>query len=301
MSVFAANRPYAGIALACSGWAAFSLQDAITKSLAAGLPVPEILFARSVIIILIASVMARGGALNALAKPRNIGAIGLRTVITLAAWVAYYTASHQLQLAEMATLYFAGPLFVVAMSRPILGEIVGVGRWSAALIGFAGVLIAADPGAAPSLLPVGLTLFAAFAWAATTILARSMTKDVPTAAMVLGQNIGFFLLCGAMGPWLFLLPDGRQLALMLALGLCGGIGQFLWFEGMRRAQASLLAPFEYTLLAWALLWGWTFFGDWPGARTLTGAGVILASGLFMLAVERRRHVQSALVEPPANV
>ena len=296
-----ANRPLLGIALASSAWAAFSLQDVITKTLVVAMPVPEALFGRGVLIVILAGLAAKRGDLAPLRAGANLRAIGLRTLLTFAAWLAYYAASRQLQLTEMVTFYFAAPLFVVALARPILGETIGAGRWAAAIIGFAGVLVAANPSAPRDFAPVGLVLFAAFLWATTTMLARSMTRHIPTTAMMVGQNIGFLVICGASAPSLFIWPDLRQFALLVALGLCGGAGQFLWFEGMRLAEASLLAPFEYTMLAWSLLWGWIAFGDWPGRTTLLGAGIILVSGLVMLSVERRRHIASALVETPGNV
>jgi len=92
-----------------------------------------------------------------------------------------------------------------------------------------------------------------------------------------------------MGPALFVWPSRWQGLVLVGLGFVGSAGQYLWFEGMRRAQASLLAPFEYTLLAYALVWGWLIFGDWPSARTLAGAAIILASGLMAIAFETRRY------------
>jgi drug/metabolite transporter (DMT)-like permease len=106
--------------------------------------------------------------------------------------------------------------------------------------------------------------------------------------MMLGGAVGFVAACGAMLPVLGVWPSARQAALMGGVGIVGAIGQYLWFEGVRRAQASLLAPLEYSLLAYAILWGWLFFGDWPHPRTLIGASVILASGLLMTAIEMRR-------------
>jgi len=278
-----------GVALAASGWAMFSVQDAIVKFLVTTLPIPEVLFARSLVILALAGFLMRRGDFVVLARPGNIVATLSRGALAFAAWGAYYTASRSLQLAEMVTLYFAGPLFVVAMSRPFLGETVGAGRWSAVLVGFGGVLIAANPTSAPASWPVALTLFAALCWALTTLLARSLSRDVSTAAMMIGTNFVFFLLCGATGPALFVWPSARNLALMLLLGVVASAGQFLWFEGVRRAQASLLAPVEYSLLLWAILWGWLIFGDLPGRGTLAGAAIILCSGLLLLHVERRRQ------------
>ncbi|MGO8800129.1 MAG: DMT family transporter [Roseiarcus sp.] len=288
-----ASRTLTGIALASCGWAAFSVQDAIVKYLVLRLPVPEVLFARSLIIVALAGLLVRRADLAVMRQGRNLAAIALRGVLVFVAWLAYYSASRSLQLAELVTLYFAAPLFVVAMSNPVLGEIVGPWRWLAAGAGFCGVLIAADLSAAPDVWPALLTLFAALCWAVTTILARSLSQSVSTAALMVGGNLVFVVACGALAPFGFVRPDAFSLELILALGLIGGGGQFFLFEGLRRAPASAVAPFEYSLLAWAILWGYAVFGDLPSRHVLIGATIILLAGLFMLFIEGRRHVLAA--------
>jgi S-adenosylmethionine uptake transporter len=293
MKAGALPRPLAGALLALGGWAAFSLQDALVKSLVVDLPVPEVLFGRSIVIVALAALSVGRADFRAMAEPRNAVAIATRSALILFAWLAYYRASRSLQLAELATYYFAAPLFVVAMSAPILREYVGPGRWLATLVGFSGVLIAAHPASGGPLQPVGLALFAAASWALTTLLARSLSRGITTPAMMLGGAIGFVAVCGGMMPSLGVWPSARQVALIGTVGCVGALGQYLWFEGVRRAQASLLAPLEYSLLGYAVVWGWIFFGDLPTARTLVGAAIILTSGLLMMGVEiRRRRIAS---------
>lgn len=288
-----ASRTLTGIALASCGWAAFSAQDAIVKWLVVKLPVAEVLFARSLMIIALASLLVRRADFSAVLQRRNLAAIALRGLLIFVAWLAYYSASRSLQLAELVTLYFAAPLFVVAMSNPVLGEIVGPWRWLAASVGFGGVLVAADLSTAPDIWPALLTLFAALCWAVTTILARSLSQAVSTAALMVGGNLVFVVACGSLAPFIFVWPDAFSVELIVLLGLVGGLGQFFLFEGLRRAPASAVAPFEYSLLAWAILWGWAIFGDLPTRHVLIGATVILCSGLFMLFVESRRQVLAA--------
>jgi drug/metabolite transporter (DMT)-like permease len=221
-------------------------------------------------------------------RPREASVILARSIFILAAWISYYTAARSLQLAELVTLYFAAPLFVVAISRPLLGEIVGRWRWLATGLGFVGVVIAAKPQGGVQTLPVALALFAALSWAITTVLARMLTATISTSAMMIGGNAIFFLVCGAMAPALFVWPTPGETGLLIALGAIGGLGQALWIESLRRAQASLLAPLEYSMLVYAVFWGWLVFGDWPTARTLIGAAIIVAAGLLVVGVEQRR-------------
>jgi S-adenosylmethionine uptake transporter len=282
--------------LALGGWAAFSLQDALVKSLVVDLPVPEVLFGRSLVIVLISAFVVTRQDYRVMSEPRNAIAISIRAGLMLLAWLAYYRASRSLQLADLATYYFVAPLFVVAMSGPILKEYVGPVRWAAVLVGFSGVLIAANPTGGRSMQPVALALLAALAWALSTVLARTIAKGVSTPAMMLGGAIGFLFVCGAGLPFFGVAPTLKQVALIAGTGCVGALGQFMWFEGVRRAQASLLAPLEYSLLAYAIFWGYVVFGDLPSARTLTGAGVILVSGLAAMTFEVRRRRIAAQAE-----
>jgi S-adenosylmethionine uptake transporter len=285
----AASRALTGAALCLGSWAAFSLQDAIVKSLVTTLPVPEVLFGRSLVIVAISIAFLGRRDYRALAVPANLKQITLRSALILIAWVAYYRASRSLQLAELVTYYFVAPLFVVALSAPLLKERVGFGRWAATLLGFGGVLISAAPGAGASLAPVALALLAAFAWALTTILARSLAKGISTPAMMMAGSIGFLAACGAMLPAIGVRPTLHQALAMGLLGLVGGLGQYLWFEGVRRAEASLLATLEYSMFAYAIFWGYVVFGDWPRPRTFLGAAIVLTSGLLVVSLEMRRR------------
>lgn len=288
-----ASRTLTGIALAVCGWAAFSSQDAIVKFLVVRLPVAEVLFARSVIIVALASlVVQRAGFASLMHKP-NLVAIAMRGLLILVAWLAYYSAARSLQLAELVTLYFAAPLFVVAMSSPVLGEVVGPWRWLTTIVGFCGVLIAAGLSTAPDIWPAVLAISAAFCWAITTILARNLSQAITTPALMVGSNFVFIIACGFVAPFVFVWPDALSFGLIVALGLVGSLGQYLLFEGLRRAPASALAPFEYTSLAWAIFWGWTIFHNFPSRHVLVGATIILSSGLLMLLIESRRHVLAA--------
>jgi S-adenosylmethionine uptake transporter len=288
----AAPRTLTGIALALAGWAVFSLQDAIVKWLVVKLPVPEVLFARSVIVMVVAGLAMGRADYAALLVRRNAAAIALRAMLILLAWLAFYGASRSLPLGQLVTLYFAAPLFIVVLSRPLLGEFVGLRRWLATLAGFGGVVIAADINGTPDLWPAAMTLFAALCWALTSLLARSLTRSVRTVALMAGSSLIFALACLVIEPWTYAMPDAFSLGLMLALGVIGCVGQWLLFEAVRLASPSALAPFEYSSLLWATLWGWTVFGDLPRQPILIGAAIILACGLYALYGETRaRTVQ----------
>lgn len=284
-----ASPTLTGIALAATAWAAFSVQDAIVKWLTATVPVPEILFVRSVGIVALAALALRRSQIAVLLEKSSLVAIGVRSAFILAAWLTYYTAARSLSLPALVTLYFAAPLFVVALAGITLGEKPGLARWAATIAGFIGVVIAADFKGAASVTPALLVLTAALCWAATTILTRSLSLAISTAGLLVGTNFLFIFACGLAAPFVFVRPSAAECALLLLLVLFGGLGQFFMFQGMRLAPASAVAPFEYSSLAWATLWGWLIFGDLPRPHVLVGGAIILFSGLFMLAAERRRR------------
>lgn len=284
-----ASRTLTGVALAAAAWAAFSLQDATVKWLVVKVPVAEILFARSFVIVVVASLALRRAQVAILVERRNLVSIGIRAAFILAAWLTYYAAARELSLPALVTLYFAAPLFVVALARVMLGEAPGPPVWGATIVGFIGVVVAADPAAAPSAWPALLVLFAALCWAMTTILTRSLSLSISTGVLMVGTNFVFVIACGLVAPFVFVWPSASEFGLLILLSLFGGVGQYFMFQGMRLAPASSVAPFEYSSLAWATLWGWAIFGDLPSRHVLIGGAIILASGLFLLASESRRR------------
>ena len=295
-----ASQTLKGIGLVVCGWAVFSMQDAIVKYLVTTLPVPEVLLARSVIITLLASLALRRSQWAVAGERNNLASIVVRGAMILVAWFAYYRASRSMPLADLVTLYFAAPLFVIALASIALREVVGPWRWLAAIVGFAGVLIAADFGDRPDLTPSLLALFASFCWAITTVLARSLSQHVTTAALMVGSNLMFVIVCGIITPFMFVDPGAKGWLLMGCLGLCGTAGQFFLFEGLRRAPASAVAPFEYSALGWAMFWGFIVFGDVPGLHVIGGGVVILCAGLFAVYVESRaRIIRAPAALPPA--
>jgi S-adenosylmethionine uptake transporter len=282
------DRPLRGIALAAVGYSLFAIQDAVVKWLVADYAVAEILFVRSLVIVALAAALARAYRHPSILASRHKGSLILRAGLILAAWLSYYTAARHLGLAEITTLYFAAPLLVVALSIPILKERVGPARWLAVLAGFAGVLLAANPSDAPSLVPAGMALFAAFCWAWSVILVRLVSASETTLNQMLASSGLFALACAAMLPFVWRTPDLFSLALMLGLGLASAAGQYALYEGFRFAPASALAPVEYTGLVWAFLYGFVIFAEVPTLAVVLGAVVIVVSSLALAWHETRQ-------------
>jgi drug/metabolite transporter (DMT)-like permease len=213
----------------------------------------------------------------------------LRSFLILTAWLCYYTAARDLQLAELTTIYYAAPIIITVLSVLVLGEKVPLARWSAVAIGFAGVYVACDPGKLGFSLPVLLVLAAACCWGLSIVLLRKLALQERTIVQMILNN-GFFLVTAGL-PLIYLwhTPSPTQVALLATAGTIAGVAQFTLFEGMKRAPASVIAPFEYTALVWAFLLGFLVWHDVPRSEVFAGAVMIIGAGLLIIATEHFRR------------
>lgn len=281
------RRVLLGIGFAALGYSLFSVQDALVKLLVTGFSVPQILFVRSVVITLVALLLTGRNARALVTSPYKMR-LAWRTALMFVAWLCFYSAARRLGLAEMTTLYFAAPIIVVALARPVLGERAGAAHWVAVVVGFAGVVLAAGPIGGLDPVPAGMALLAAVCWAGSVLLLRSMAQDETTANVMLFSNAWFAVGCAVMLPSLWHAATAREWIAMLVVGLAGAFGQFLLYRGFRDAPASVLAPVEYTGLIWAFLFGYMIWGDVPGLTVFLGALLIAASSLGLVWYESRR-------------
>ena len=316
------DRPGRAIALILVAVTAISLNDMIIKALSGAYPLHQMIFARSVVAITFSLTMLQiegGWALLRTGRPVLHALRGLSIVI---ANTAFFAALAVLPLAEATTLYFAAPLFITLLAIPILGERVGAARLAAVAAGFLGVIVMQRPWAgaealsAPRLVLL-LPVLSGFGYALMQVLTRKLGATMRASAMAVHLQVVFLAVSGLMGlvagdgrfadgiddPSLqFLLrawawPEGQDWALFVALGLASGtIGYFL-AAAYRGADAATLAPFEYTGLALAVLWGWLVFGTVPGPTTLLGMVLIAGAGLVIILRERRKRRELASRRP----
>ena len=293
------NSPLAGIALASSGYSFFALQDAIVKWLVADYAVPQILFMRSLVIVLITGVMVRFLRHPSIFKSPYRNTVVLRAGLMLLAWMLFFSAARHLQLAELTTLYFSAPIIVMFLSILVLKEKVGPGRWVACGLGFIGVLIAANPTGTPNLVPTIMCLVAGFCWAWSTILIRLVSRSESTLTQMYATSLLFGLACALSFPWVWKTPDAFGWFLLISLGVIGTFGQFLVYEGFRLAPASALAPVEYCGLIWAFTYGYLIWAEVPASNVFVGAFIIVISSLILVWWERRGELerQRACTQP----
>ena len=278
----------AGVLSTMAAYFLFSLQDASVKWLVVSIPVFQILFVRSVTILVICLAIGRRDVMAQSIVSPVLKPMILRALLLLAAWLSYYNAARSLGLAELTTLYYAAPILITLLAVPILKEDVPPVRWLAVVIGFVGVVVATDllsTGMSISW-PVWLALQAAIFWAISTVLLRKTALNERT---IVQMTISNFLLAvfTAMPVVIYWTPATlTDLALASLTGFIAALGQFAMFEGMRRAPVSVLAPFEYTSLIWAFILGLVIWGDIPNHNIFIGAALIFAAGVTIVVGER---------------
>ena len=290
------NQIVLGVLLMLGGDFMFSLNDAMGKWLVVTLSVGQVMFVRSIgAFVVLGPMIARQGA-GALVNVDRPWLQFARAMLTAIETALFYAAVYYLPLADVFSFYMAGPIYVAALSHLLLGERVGWRRWSAILVGFAGVLIMLEPSGDFSL----ATLFAiagSVLFAVTIILGR-MLRSTSDTTLVTWQTI-CSLVVGVVimlvfGDWRQ--PTSVEWSGMLLLGIVSCIAHLMIVRALKLAPAALLAPLHYTLLLWAVVFGWLFFGDVPGARILIGAGIVVLAGLFIF------HRQKVVAEvPPEDV
>jgi drug/metabolite transporter (DMT)-like permease len=221
------------------------------------------------------------------------GGVGLTTMLLA------FSALAWLPLAESTTIGFAAPLFAVMLSALVLKEPVGLHRWSAVLIGFLGVLVVMRP-EGNHLPPVGLllALLAALGVGMVTITIRQIGRTEGAQTTVLWFSLLSMLVLGMAMPFYAEAHEGRAWLILLALGSFGGLGQLFLTSSLRFAPVSVVVPFDYTQLLWAVLLGWLVFAERPSPTTWLGAAAIIASGLYTLYREHRLGRDKPREAPP---
>lgn len=284
------NQQTLGMTLALLAYSLLSVQDATIKWLVVTVPVVQVLFVRSAIVI--AGCIAGGGRpliRQAIHSP-VLGLLLCRGAITLVAWICYFTAARTLPLAQLLTLYFTAPVLVALLAAPLLGERVGRARWAAVGLGFLGTVAAANPAGLTVSLPAALVLVGAALWALGVILTRVIARHEPSLVQMLGNNVFFFVAAGILSVFDWHTPTRVESLLLLQVAVLGGLGQFCLFEAARRAPASVTAPLEYTALVWAFVLGFAVWGDVPTLPVFAGAALILGAGIMLIMVERQGRI-----------
>lgn len=303
-------KPLLGISLKVLSAVVFTMMSATLKTLMDRYPTGEVVFFRSFFALLpLGAWLAwRGDLINGL-RTKNVIGHFKRGFLGTGGMGFGFAALSYLPLHDAIAIGYASPLIVVVLAAIILKEKIRAYRWTAVAVGFVGVMIMLSPYLSPETFAGGMragpalgavcALLAAACSAGAMIQVRRLTGTEKTGAIV----FYFFILASALSFCTIILgwrmPDATDLALFILGGILGGIGQILLTECYRYADTSVIAPFEYTTMIWALLLGWFMFGDLPTPTILFGGSIVAGTGLFIvwrerqLGLERSRELQAA--------
>jgi len=276
-----------GILLMMAAMVFFTLLDATAKHLVQTLPPAVAVFGRYAVatVLSLAIIMRKGGPV--LLATRHPLLQGVRGLLLMCSTILNFIAVMYLQLAQTAAIFFTIPLWVCALSVPILGEHVGWRRWVAVGIGFFGVMVIMRPGTSSFHWAMLLSIAASLCGAVYNIVTRKVGgRDRAETSLFYVGFIGA-LAAAAPLPVLWQAPQGIEWLLLGWMGIAGTIGHFMLIQAHRLAPASALAPYMYTQIVWMIAVGYALFGDVPDFWTIAGAAIVVASGLFVFAGEAR--------------
>lgn len=282
-----------GMAMGVAAYTLFSVHDAFVKAIIYVLPAAQILFMRSIVIIALCFAFDRRHLVRDLWHSDSRVLILGRGLLTLAAWVMYYTAGRDLQLAEMTTLYYFAPVLTTVLAIIFLKEQITLARVGAASIGFFGVIVAANPSGFTFSLPVVLVLLAALSWAVAMILMRTISRKDRAIVQVFAQNLIHAIAMGLVSLPMWQTMGPVEIGFCVGAGIVGGMGQFLLVETAKIVPASVLGTVEYGALIWAFVFGYLFWGESPGQSVYIGAALVIMAG-FMLAWTEHRSRRGLL-------
>ncbi|WP_181708584.1 DMT family transporter [Chthonobacter rhizosphaerae] len=280
-----------GIGLILLSSLLFTVLDTSAKVVSTmGIPVLEVVFVRYGVHFVLAALILNPVTSPASWRTRKPILQVVRALALTACTAFNFIALQYLQLAQTVTISFLGPLFIAGLSFILFGEKVGPRRLAAILVGFGGILVVTQPGLAgfhPAML---IALLSVMSYSVYALMTRSLAGTESPGSMILVLAGVPTLILAPLMPAVWVWPeDPLLLVLMLVMGVTGGLGHFFVILAHRYATASVLAPFNYIQIVYMVLSGYLVFGDVPTAPTLIGAGIVVASGLYLLHRERVRR------------
>lgn len=292
------NAPL-GIVMMLGSVLLFSLMNVLVKLVAATYPVTEVVFFRSLIALIpVGLTVAMQGGASSLRTARPLGHLW-RSTVGMATMFLMFWSVDLLPLADATALNFTSPLFLTALSVPLLGERVGVHRWSAVAVGFVGVLILVRPGS--DVLEIGslVAIGAALGQALAMIAIRQLSGTDSPNTIAFYFTVACTAISGFTLPFAWVTPTWVDLGVLTAIGILGGGAQLLVTRAYTLTQAAVVAPFTYTSIVFATFFGWLIWNELPDAWSWVGIAIVVASGLYILHREKRRRAAVVRAAAPA--
>jgi len=287
----------AGIALMLASVCMFSFGDALGKYIVATYSVGQLMFLRAIAALALLAPLAwrQRHEFRRMERP---WLQFLRLVFSTFEIAAFFLATVYLPLADVVTYYLATPIFVTALSAIVLREQVGWRRWSAILVGFGGVLIALRPSAQSISWPAMIALAGSLAFSCS-LLATRLLRATPDIVLASGQFVSSMLFGLVIAPVGWVTPTPASLVLFFIAGAISVCALLCVNRSLKLAPASLVVPYQYTLIFWAVMFGYIVFGDVPSLSMALGAVIIIGAGLYIFLRERELGRDDPIVNPPA--
>ena len=287
----------AGIVLMLVSVCMFSFGDALGKYIVATYSVGQLMLLRAcaALALLAPSMWRQRVEFRRLERP---WLQSLRLILSTLEIAAFFLATVYLPLADVVTYYLATPIFVTALSAIFLREEVGWRRWSAILIGFCGVLIALRPSAQTISWPAIIALAGSLAFSLSLLTTR-LLRAAPDVVLVSGQFVASGLFGLVTAPFGWVTPTWSSLVGFFAAGAISVCALLCVNRSLKLAAASTVVPYQYTMIIWAVMFGYVVFGDVPSLPTALGAAFITAAGLYIFLRERELGRAEPVISPPA--
>ena len=242
----------------------------------------------------------RGGGVATLRTQRPLSHF-MRASAWVASFICSFLSLHFLTLANSVAFSFLAPLFMTVLSVPMLGERVGIHRWAAVVVGLFGVLFMARPDGEVFQIGTIFGIANAFFWAIGSLSVRQLTRTETSSSITFYTHLFSTLILGVALPFFWLTPSWQGLLAMGGLGLLGGVSQYWTTQALSYAPAAAVAPFNYTQMIWAVIFGFIVWGDLPTLHLMIGVALVVVSGLYILHREtRHRRAAARRSAPPSG-
>ena len=290
-----ANR--LGILAMIGAMACFVVNDALIKYASQNMPAAQLIFLRGLVASILVLAVARAMGVTLRVREIARGWVAARAIVDTVATMLYLVSLFHLPIANATAINMTSPLFITVLAALLIGEHVGAPRWLAVGVGFLGVLLIIQPQAEGFNLYALVCLFATVLMAVRDLVMQRVHPGVPSILVTLSTTITVMFLAGGLS----LIEGWRpfsafQMGLLAVAAVFLAAGYYLIVSSTRRGDLSLIAPFRYSALLFAMIAGFVAWGDTPNALAWCGIALLIGSGIYVLRASRRASAATAALD-----